>query len=407
MEEGETKRLEPIEEQPAESICRQLWTVVEGKKTRSLAAFNVLDAKWDERRLNEGLRGCLLVHANHMRDCAKMVAEAKLKLGDRPAFVLKTDISKCYDNIIIEELFRIVERTINDAFKRSGCPQMFVYDVEWRRRHYCGSGFSPETALRSLYGKLPEDGRKGVKQTTKIQLKKFDASSLLSGIKQSFAIPLKHSARYYKQIRGIPQGSAMSCTLCYLYITELLEKSIPGGLTSPGLTVLYYVDDLLIIDQELGRVKQAARNLLAGTMGLKASAAKTFVNFRINGLGNKIRLSHRFQWTSWELDSRTLSVKPFNKIGTSRLRILGKHSPFGNVRRMARLMLRSGRLHLLPRVTTELRKNTALHSYVDSACSVLSPALYRRYFLKLIRGKPPIPSWKAKKLALAEKKLAA
>ncbi|CAJ0919647.1 unnamed protein product, partial [Mesorhabditis belari] len=280
-----------------------------------------------------------------------------------------------------------MEQKLNSALR--ACLPKLVY-------HMRDSAFSIKEAQERLFNKIKIEDQSTFSKRS-IQSMDYAASDLISAIKDMFGIPIYYGRKYFKQLMGIPQGSSMSTTLCYIYVTEMLERAIPGGISHTDMEVIYHVDDVLIVDTDLRRIQATTDNLLSGVMDLQASTAKTVTNFPTKEPA--IKRTSKFQWTVWEIDARTLRVRPYHRLGIERLKTLRSYSQYGNTRRVAEKMLRSGRLHRLPRFTKELATSAPPSAYSEITRHVLPHSLYRRFSLRTAKGENRLSS-QLRKLAI-------
>ena len=80
----------------------------------------------------------------------------------------------------------------------------------------------------------------------------FTRSSVLETIRWNFSSLLVHfHNQYFRQVRGIPQGSILSFPLCNLYLREYEKRVLSPIVQSPfQTTVIRFVDDFLFITSD-------------------------------------------------------------------------------------------------------------------------------------------------------------
>ena len=86
----------------------------------------------------------------------------------------------------------------------------------------------------------------------------FTRSSVIETIRWNFSSLLVHfHNQFFKQTRGIPQGSILSFPLCNLYLREFEKRVLSPVVHSPfQTTVIRFVDDYLFITSDKSVITQ-------------------------------------------------------------------------------------------------------------------------------------------------------
>jgi telomerase reverse transcriptase len=92
---------------------------------------------------------------------------------------------------------------------------------------------------------------------------------------------VKIGKRFYRQKRGIPQGSVASSLLCSLFYAQLESEELGFIAESEGSVLLRLIDDFLVISTEKSIAKRFLDVMLAGLpeYGVVVKTEKSLVNF--------------------------------------------------------------------------------------------------------------------------------
>ncbi|KAK8126658.1 RNA-directed DNA polymerase [Apiospora kogelbergensis] len=111
--------------------------------------------------------------------------------------------------------------------------------------------------------------------------KKYETSDLLqlvtSHIQQNL---VKVSKKYYRQKKGIPQGSVLSSILCNYFYADL-EMHVLKFLDADDCLLLRLIDDFLLITTDQNKAARFVETMHRGVpeYGVEVNPAKTLVNF--------------------------------------------------------------------------------------------------------------------------------
>jgi telomerase reverse transcriptase len=124
---------------------------------------------------------------------------------------------------------------------------------------------------------------------------------------------IKIGKKYYRQKKGIPQGSVLSSLLCNYFYADL-EMHHLGFLRSEDTLLLRLVDDFLLITTNRPHAKRFLQVMHDGLpdYGVSVNPTKTLVNFEVAINNMKVtRLvgSKNFPYCGSTIDTRTLDIK--------------------------------------------------------------------------------------------------
>lgn len=109
---------------------------------------------------------------------------------------------------------------------------------------------------------------------------------------------IKVGKKYYRQKKGIPQGSVLSSFLCNYFYADLETQHL-SFLQTPDCLLLRLIDDFLLITLDMSKAVRFVETMHAGMpdYGVEVSPAKTLVNFDMSmGGGGARRLDEGFDF---------------------------------------------------------------------------------------------------------------
>ncbi len=179
---------------------------------------------------------------------------------------------------------------------------------------------------------LIESGRvTGKKNTVFVDRwkKYYDTTDLLqlvaSHIQQNL---VKIGKKFYRQSKGIPQGSILSSTLCNYFYADL-EIHVLSLLNSEDCLLLRLIDDFLLITTDKHKATRFVETMHRGVpdYGVKVNPRKTLVNFDLKVGGEPVKKVGRnepFPYCGTVIDTKTLGIsRPQRKEhDSSKFRIL-------------------------------------------------------------------------------------
>lgn len=123
---------------------------------------------------------------------------------------------------------------------------------------------------------------------------------------------IKVGKKYYRQKRGIPQGSVLSSFLCNYFYADL-EKRHLEFLSAPDCLLLRLTDDFLLITLDKSKAVRFVEAMHGGMpeYGVEVSEKKTLVNFDMkmgDGLARRIAERDQFPYCGTLIDCATLEI---------------------------------------------------------------------------------------------------
>jgi telomerase reverse transcriptase len=140
-----------------------------------------------------------------------------------------------------------------------------------------------------------------------------DRSELLDMLSQHVQHNMiKIGKKFYRQKKGIPQGSVLSSILCNYFYADLEARHL-DFLKAQGSLLLRLVDDFLLVTTDRQHAKEFLQVMHDGLpeYGVKVNPAKTLVNFEVSINNMKVtRLvgSHNFPYCGNFIDTKTLNI---------------------------------------------------------------------------------------------------
>lgn len=131
---------------------------------------------------------------------------------------------------------------------------------------------------------------------------------------------VKIGKKYYRQKRGIPQGSVVSSLLCNYFYADL-EKTHLSFVTGTDCLLMRLIDDFLLITLDKDKAAQFVRTMHGGFpgYGVQVSAHKTLVNFDMVLDGELVCKSEPdkgFPYCGTRINDKTLDItKDFRDTG--------------------------------------------------------------------------------------------
>jgi telomerase reverse transcriptase len=297
-------RLLPKEQgmRPIINLRRRVQTLQHGQMVlgRSInsiltPAFSVLNY---ERSANPAILGSALFSTDDMfpRLQAFRQSLAQQGISGKPLYFAKVDVQACFDTIPQERLMRMVRKIISAEeyqfarYSRAELPESHVPSAKPAWKFLTKA--MPGTAAFDFTQEVERDTAEGRTKTVYVngiaqrQQSRRAILGLLEEHIQSNLI--KVGNRFYRQKKGIPQGSIVSSLLCSYFYAELEREvlSFVGG----NSILLRLIDDFMVISTERGVAERFVSTMHAGVpqYGVQVKAEKSRANFDVEVHGKKI-----------------------------------------------------------------------------------------------------------------------
>ncbi|KAJ3387292.1 hypothetical protein HDU80_000192 [Chytriomyces hyalinus] len=171
----------------------------------------------------------------------------RCKRPDKLYFV-KADIVQCFDNINQEMLMDIIKDAIHEEEYLVHKYSKAYANVGKIKKRFCRvAKNSAEFTQFSVLARQFSSALRNVILTDGVLHSFEERDCLLALLEEHICNNLvKMGMKFYKQVRGIPQGSVLSTLLCSLYLSHM-EKSKLKNIMSCNDLLLRLVDDFLFI----------------------------------------------------------------------------------------------------------------------------------------------------------------
>ncbi|KAK2592858.1 Telomerase reverse transcriptase [Conoideocrella luteorostrata] len=129
---------------------------------------------------------------------------------------------------------------------------------------------------------------------------------------------VKVGKKYYRQKRGIPQGSVLSSFLCNYFYADLESKQL-AFLNGPDCLLMRLIDDFLLITLDKDKATNFVETMHRGVpeYGVEVSPKKTLVNFDMQLHGESVckATSRGFPYCGTRINDQTLEITKDIEIG--------------------------------------------------------------------------------------------
>ncbi|XP_076104815.1 uncharacterized protein LOC143073284 [Mytilus galloprovincialis] len=224
-----------------------------------------------------------------------------------PLYFVKTDISSCYDEILQQKLFCIVKKIFNN-------PEIVEDDFIIRRyvkivneggvikRKFVRKAFQlgdyRSDFVKFLRHQNQEDNSHNIVFVDQVVTQQETRERLLRQLHcHIFHNIIKIGKTYYKQTKGISQGSVISTLLCNMYYGEM-ERQLP---VCEGAVMMRIVDDALFVTPSKDRAFNYYHKMIKGIPDFNFSINKSKVqtNFNVSEITEGITILENTEWLSW------------------------------------------------------------------------------------------------------------
>ncbi|KAG5926155.1 hypothetical protein E4U42_003572 [Claviceps africana] len=131
---------------------------------------------------------------------------------------------------------------------------------------------------------------------------------------------VKFGKKYYRQKRGIPQGSILSSFLCNYFYADLERKHL-GFLSGPDCLLMRLTDDFLLITLDKEKAVKFVETMHRGLpdYGVRVSPQKTVLNFPMSLHGETLQMatSGAFPYCGTCINDATLEITKDGKAAQS------------------------------------------------------------------------------------------
>lgn len=248
---------------------------------------------------------------------------ARRGLQGKPLYFAKVDVQACFDTIPQERLLQLMQKIVTSD----------EYQVaKYSRAKLAGGhnkdtpGFGARPTWKFLTKAVANDGRfdfqgevtmdvtqgrKGTVYVNGVNQRRETRQMVLSFLEEHVQSNLiKVGKRFYRQKKGIPQGSIVSSLLCSYFYAELERKYL--SFVDDKSLLLRLIDDFLVISTERSVVEKFMTTMHGGIpeFGVNVKAEKSRANFDIDIRGQSIvKLTERdFPYCGNAINTATLDL---------------------------------------------------------------------------------------------------
>lgn len=227
--------------------------------------------------------------------------------GTEKLYFVKMDVKSCFDTIPQEAVIRMVQGLLSERrYQISKHAELKAIDSRWSTSHFerpltrfpltaRPNGAPPGLSDLSLTHLAQKRNR-----TVFVDLwdtKACDARSLLRLLHEHVQRNVvTMGKKFFKQRRGIPQGSVLSSLLCNFFYGEFENSHL--GFLQPGESLLLrLIDDFLLLTTNQDHARRFAQVMVSGnpSYGITINPRKSLTNFEVSIEGLKIPRLHGSQ----------------------------------------------------------------------------------------------------------------
>jgi telomerase reverse transcriptase len=258
---------------------------------------------------------------NRLQEFGNEIADSGKSL-----FFVKVDVQSAFDTIPQSALLRLMQSLPSESeYRISKYAEIkpgegYRMDVDGQTkskpiRRWISLAASPSD-YQSFEQNLETNFAVGKKHTVFVEsiVNQFhDRNELLDMLFQHVQHNMvKIGKKFYRQKKGIPQGSVLSSILCNYFYADLEARHL-GFLSAPRSLLLRLVDDFLLVTTDRQHAKKFLQVMHDGLpeYGVTVNPAKTLVNFEVSINNMKVtRLvgSHNFPYCGNFIDTKTLNI---------------------------------------------------------------------------------------------------
>ncbi|KAG0239573.1 hypothetical protein BGX31_002645 [Mortierella sp. GBA43] len=283
--------------QEEERKCERMYAKVRLlPKTEDLRPIVNLSRKLRRRQDRQSLESPTAISSSSgMIDLFHRIKMVKKRLVDPSSqemlFMVKVDIQKAFDNIKQEELFKIIRKSlIDDEYVLTQFEKVVTTKNKLTWSHVqkaTGSSYKQEfmefayhqskSMSEAVLIEKPERSFNDQKIERKEKKDKI-IDTIETHIKENI---IMFGRAFFRQTKGIPQGSCLSPALCRLYYDEIERDSLAELTQSDDSALLRLADDFLFISKSKAKAFSFLKIMSEGIekYELTVNRNKTTINF--------------------------------------------------------------------------------------------------------------------------------
>ncbi|XP_034158222.2 telomerase reverse transcriptase [Pangasianodon hypophthalmus] len=237
-----------------------------------------------------------------------------------PLYFVKVDISGAYDSLPHSKLLEVVQDVLKpmeeNCFSLRHYAKVYTDSEQEIRKHFCTRAEPFESLNMKGFVMEEQNNRKLhdaiLVEKLSVEVKGADVFQFFKQMLSSYII--QYDKKLFRQVCGVPQGSAVStmlCNLCYGHMENCVLKNI----TEKGGYLMRLVDDFLLITPRLSKAMDFLKTLMAGVpdYGCVINPQKVAVNFPVSDDLECVAMTEfpahcLFPWCGLLIDTRSLHV---------------------------------------------------------------------------------------------------
>ena len=294
---------------PITNLRRRITKLQDGRVTlgRSINSvlapvFNVFDF---EKRKQPALVGSALFSVGDMYSRLKSFAQKRQEGGfmERRFYFVKADAKSCFDTIPQRKLVQVMEHIASeDEYRIARHAEIKASDF-CIFRHASTIKSKPTRKFVSIaragtdfpdFDEIIGEGPARVWKNTvfvdsivRISQRKRKVLDLLKDHVERNIV--KIGKKFFRQKKGIPQGSVLSSLLCNYFYAQLEEENL-GFLEKSESVLMRLIDDFLLITTNKAHARQFLQIMHDGVQdyGVEVNPAKSLANFEIVINGHRV-----------------------------------------------------------------------------------------------------------------------
>ena len=242
-------------------------------------------------------------------------------LNDKELYFAKMDVTSCFDTIPQSEVMRMVTSLLSEPYYeiikhaelrpavggqisgQASKPKYVSVAQSLKPRGGIAdakSSFCADNASRTVFVDLPDPRTWGRKSILKLIQEHVERNVVTM------------EKRFFKQRKGIPQGSVLSSLLCNFFYGEF-ENHCLNFLEPEESLLLRLIDDFLLITTNRDHARRFAEIMAKGNpeYGINVNSKKSLVNFEMAVAGVKIPRLHGgdvFPYCGIQINTKSLEV---------------------------------------------------------------------------------------------------
>lgn len=278
-----------------------------------------------ETLTNPSKLGSTLFAVGDIYECLKSFKESLMPNSQRNFYFAKLDVKAAFDTIPQSSVLNLMRSVPSQAQyiikkhaevkpgERLGLTEGNSTSKPVRRWHSTAIPQSEPTSFLNQLGSGMGSKKKNTVFVDSAAFQKHETRSLLALLSDHVGRNIvKIGKKYYRQKKGIPQGSILSTFLCNYFYADLEAQHL-GFLDGPDSLLLRLTDDFLLITLDKEKAIRFVETMHQGfpEYGVEVGHDKTLVNFDMRVEGESVQKfgsDGKFPYCGTFIDCKTLEI---------------------------------------------------------------------------------------------------